>query len=489
MVLFLGCAVLIYDVILFSRVPRAPREPPSPKPALSLILPLPLSAPGFSVLTPDFVQSLSPDSASSAAGRKLSGPRDWKGLGSSARALWGECQGSALYQTRVDVTDFASKCSCPSRKFPCKHVLGLLFMAAEAPSSFNAVEEPVWVSDWLAQRGAKAASKAEPAERKPVDEKAQAKRADARISAITAGITLTERWLHDLVTQGVASVNLDRQLDTAATRLTDAKAGTLAERLRQIALLTEADQDRRVDELGYVQLLIDLWKKRDQLTPAWRAELDGWIGLAEREDDVLASGARVEGQFFVLGASEAQADRLRERRTWLWDQSATGANVGRSYLLLEFLFGAARGVLVPPGAQLSGTLALYSGRAQQRVVLGETTLQTDAQPRAGQRFAESLLAHAAQLARSPFARRTACCVENVTVCRMTKQFYLRDCTGAALPILAKSASAGVNSALLVYLRAGGAPCTIAFSFDGYCAELLGFSESSAAGQFLRWIAL
>ena len=321
-------------------------------------------------------------------------------------------------------------------------------MAADAPTNLSDAQEPDWVSDWLAQRGAKAAAKAEiveqgePSGKKPVDEKAQAKRADARLAAITTGINLTERWLHDLVTQGIAAVNLDRQLETAATRLTDAKAGALAERLRQIAALSEQQQNRRIDELGYVQLLIDLWKKRDQLAPAWRSELDAWIGLSEREEDVLAAGARVEGQFFVLGAIEVETDRLRERRTWLWDQ-----NSSRSYMLLEFLFGTTRGALLPPGTQLSGTLALYSGRAQQRVVLGDTTLQTDVPARAAENFAESLLAHAAQIARSPFVRRSASCVANVTVCKFEKQFYLRDCNGAALPILSNSSNGNINTAL------------------------------------------
>jgi hypothetical protein len=444
------------------------------------------------VLSPDFVQSLSPDSASTAAGRKLSRPGDWQRLGRTARAIWGECQGSALYQTRIDLSDFAAKCSCPSRKFPCKHALGLLFLAAEAPSNLIDVVEPVWVSDWLTQRGANAAAKATPAEKKPVDEKAQIKRSDARRGAIHVGIELTERWLHDLVMQGIASVNLDRQLEHAATRLTDAKAGALAERLRQIAALSDVDQDRRVDELGYVQLIIDLWKKRDQLTPAWRAEVDAWVGVSEREEDVLANGACVEGAFFVLGATEVEKDRLRERRTWLFDQRATDANAGRSYLLLEFLFGTAGAARVPSGAppsgaQLTGALSLYSGRAQQRVALGETTLQSDVQPSALANFAQMLQAHAAQLARSPFVRRSASCVANLTVCCFEKRFFLRDIDGAALPMYNAAGEHGANTALALYLRTGGFARTIGFTFDGYGVELLGFTD--AARDTARWVAL
>ncbi|MDQ3283523.1 MAG: SWIM zinc finger family protein, partial [Acidobacteriota bacterium] len=31
------------------------------------------------------------------------------------------------------LTDLASKCSCPSRKFPCKHAVGLLVLGVQSP--------------------------------------------------------------------------------------------------------------------------------------------------------------------------------------------------------------------------------------------------------------------------------------------------------------------------------------------------------------------
>jgi hypothetical protein len=434
------------------------------------------------MLTADTVQALSPDAASTAAGRKLGSPGHWKNLGQSAQAYWGECQGSALYQTRVDLSDFSSKCTCPSRKFPCKHALGLLFIAAGAPTALPQATEPAWVAEWLAQRAAKATQKAEQSDvaKKPVDEKAQAKRADARIKAITAGIELTEKWLHDLLNQGLANVNVDQQLNQAATRLQDAKAATLAERLRQIAALSERDQARRIDELGYVQWLIDLWKKRDALTPQWRAELDTWIGLNEREEDVLAQGERLEGAFFVLGTQESEADRLRERRTWLLPE-----NGKRSYMLLEFLFANAKGTMLLPGSTIAGQLALYPGRAEQRVVLAHTTVtaaESALRAPALPDFAAALHSHAAQLARSPFARQSAVCVGDVTVCHAHKQFYLRDQHGKALPIAGGSSSPG----LMLYLRSGGASITVGYSFEGSQAQLLGFSEAHSGA---RWIAL
>jgi uncharacterized Zn finger protein len=122
------------------------------------------------------VQALAPDSSSAQAGKKLGTRAPWKGLGQSEQALWGECQGSALYQTQVSLVELASKCSCPSRKFPCKHALGLLFLAASSPDAFPVGSSPEWVAEWFEKRGAaqqKKQARAEAAAAKPVDEVAQ----------------------------------------------------------------------------------------------------------------------------------------------------------------------------------------------------------------------------------------------------------------------------------------------------------------------------
>jgi hypothetical protein len=70
-------------------------------------------------LTPEGVAALAPDAKVAAAGRKLGAPKSWQSSGRSADALWGVCRGSTVYQVRVDLSDLAVKCSCPSRKHPC----------------------------------------------------------------------------------------------------------------------------------------------------------------------------------------------------------------------------------------------------------------------------------------------------------------------------------------------------------------------------------
>src|ERR1700733_4537643 len=132
-------------------------------------------------LTEDQIFALAPDEASKKAGRDLAVPTKWVSKGINELALWGECQGSGNkpYQTQVDLSAIAFKCSCPSRKFPCKHGLGLLLLHARQPGIFAVAESPAWVSDWISKRSEKEEKKTEKVE-KPVDENAQAKRQQAR---------------------------------------------------------------------------------------------------------------------------------------------------------------------------------------------------------------------------------------------------------------------------------------------------------------------
>ena len=104
--------------------------------------------------TTDQVTMMAPDASSAAAGKKLANEKHWKGLGQSMEALWGECQGSALYQVRIDHATLTIQCSCPSRKQPCKHGLGLLMLVATMPTAVPVGEPPEWIVTWLAKRAA-----------------------------------------------------------------------------------------------------------------------------------------------------------------------------------------------------------------------------------------------------------------------------------------------------------------------------------------------
>src|ERR1700691_4430092 len=105
----------------------------------------------------DTVLDLASDESSRRSATGLGRPAPWSGLGVAGDVLWGLCAGSGKnpYQTIVDLSGPAYKCSCPSRKYPCKHALGLLLNWANGsvPEESAAAD---FARAWLADRRARA---------------------------------------------------------------------------------------------------------------------------------------------------------------------------------------------------------------------------------------------------------------------------------------------------------------------------------------------
>jgi len=90
------------------------------------------------------VEQLATDQASLNAAAGLAKPGKWSNIGAShdSALIWGECAGSGAnpYRVMADLRDMRNKCTCPSRKFPCKHVLALWWLNAEAIVAFPDAE-------------------------------------------------------------------------------------------------------------------------------------------------------------------------------------------------------------------------------------------------------------------------------------------------------------------------------------------------------------
>lgn len=76
------------------------------------------------------VAELAPDRASIAAARTVARPSIWQSIGRDDQRVWGQYQGSSLYFVSSRFDGSKTACSCSSFKDPCKHVLGLLLIAA-----------------------------------------------------------------------------------------------------------------------------------------------------------------------------------------------------------------------------------------------------------------------------------------------------------------------------------------------------------------------
>src|SRR5262249_2936487 len=132
-------------------------------------------------------------------------------------------------------------CSCPSRKFPCKHALGLLLLWATGVVA--EAEMPAWVQEWHDSRAARAAktqarreAAASGAEPTPQRTQAAARRAAQRDDRVTAGVAELAQWLDDQVRQGIAGLDKAgyQHFDTVAARLVDAQAPGLAGQVRAL---------------------------------------------------------------------------------------------------------------------------------------------------------------------------------------------------------------------------------------------------------------
>ena len=167
------------------------------------------------LLTEEQILALAPDESSKKAGKDLSVANKWLSRGINEKALWGEFQGSGSkpYQTQVDIINTAFKCSCPSRKFPCKHGLGLLLYYTKNTNSFTEHDPPAWVLEWLNKRNEKSISQVKP--EKPVDEAAQAKRSEAREQSVEEGIDELLLWMKDIVRNGIYSLYREKECSSS----------------------------------------------------------------------------------------------------------------------------------------------------------------------------------------------------------------------------------------------------------------------------------
>jgi hypothetical protein len=397
----------------------------------------------------DRVQALAPDPASQRAGAKLATPAPWSGCGaqSGAGLLWGDCKGSGAKPYQVTVALAADQgrpayaCSCPSRKFPCKHALGLMLLwsAGLVP---EAAEPAPRVRDWLDARrereersearkaaaAEKAAAQGEGGDASAAGKAAEAaqRRAAQRMGRIDAGLDDLELWLCDQVRSGLTGLRAAgyRPIDDLARRLIDAQAGALAARVRNLTYCLNSPEDwpeRTLAEFALLHLLIQGWRNRDALPAPLAATVRRRIGLTTSAAQIVESGEHASGRWLVLGGRDLAADKLVERRVWLQREAD-----GRIAMLLAFAPpGQAFAVALPAGALLEAELAFAPDAAPLRavlvehVVLDQSVESRGAAPQGGT-LDEAAASFAAALAADPWTTAVPVVLDSAAPLRSTR---------------------------------------------------------------------
>lgn len=392
--------------------------------------------------TTDQVLSTAPDSSSAKAGKKLAQTRYWQDTGYNESAIWGLCQGSALYKVSVELASLTSKCSCPSRKFPCKHAIGLLLLAATTPDAIASTDAPDWVASWLKTRAAsqkrretiQAAkeSGAEPSE-------AQIKTAQKRLAQVTKGIETMDLWLEDLVRNGLASVETQPATfwEDQARQMVDAQAPGLAARIQRMAEITNASTnwpEKLLGQLGQLALLSQAFKNIERLDANLQEDVRQLIGWSLQEPEVLAKGERVSDEWLFLGQTiQQRASGQFIQRTWL-----LGNTTKRAALVLQFsIAGTPYKEVHPIGARQQAELVFWPGALAQRALIATRDVSTtpiqDALPghETIEEFFQSIVKERAS---QPWRDRFLCSFKAITPFydTLSGQWWLRDRDGQGL---------------------------------------------------------
>ncbi|MGW4955762.1 SWIM zinc finger family protein [Nonomuraea sp. NPDC004186] len=355
----------------------------------------------------DQVLALAPDAASRSAAQKVAAPGKWSACGTTGTVVYGECEGSGArpYLACVDLTEPAYRCSCPSRKFPCKHALGLLLMWAAdgVPVEQGA---PQWVTEWVearAERAAKEAAKIEEARARKAAEvssgeadggapgggapgggapdggapgdgahgagrsggSSRSGAESVRHGRVAAGLSELERWLDDQVRQGLAGA-AEHEWEGLAKRLIDAQAPGVAGVVSRLVRV-RADDDwpgRLLEEYALIHLLAVAYRRRAELPGALAETVLSRVGFPVPKEEVLA-GAAVRDQWDVLGRRDEEQDRLTSRRVWL-----RGRRSGRAALVLSFApQGQPLDASLVTGTTIEADLTYYPGAAPLRALV------------------------------------------------------------------------------------------------------------------------
>lgn len=439
----------------------------------------------------EHVAALAPGAGQFAAGDEASDARRWSGTGHGGDLLWGTYRGGQAepYDTWVDLgpvrrdgAEPVTRCSCPSRKVPCKHALALLLLwVRRQVAEVGAAGTPAVVEAWAnrhriavgsrtndvaapspvgsdpgidAAVGADSPSASSPPQPSPPEPPGSSAR-DDRVARMASGLGELDRWLHDRVRSGLSDPSLAQYgtWDHLAARLVDAQAGALANRVRRMAGLVGASpgwHGELLAEMAMLHLLARGGLRFAALPDPLADTLAVALGWQVRQADVL-SGVPESDVWDVIGRSDTREDRIVVRRTWL-----RGRTTGRLAMVLSFAaYRQSLDVSMPVGAAFDADVHRYPG-SSMRVLVGERRSDTPVAPATPPPGAD--LVHACRLvgealAAEPWAEHVAVTVR-AALTRSSGRWVLSDDHGAI------ACCAGQRALAAVLCETAGRPANV-----------------------------
>ncbi|MFT3826242.1 MAG: SWIM zinc finger family protein [Chitinophagaceae bacterium] len=387
-------------------------------------------------LTEEQVLAMAPDESSKKSGKELSNPAKWVSKGVNEIALWGECQGSGSkpYQTQVDLANIAFKCSCPSRKFPCKHGLGLLLLFARQKNDFTTSEMPAWVADWISKRSEKQEKQTEKKE-KPVDEAAQAKRQQSRQLKVADGIEELLLWIKDIVRNGLLTIpeKQSSYFENMSRRMVDAQAPGLANMIKTLGetnFYRESWQSEFLDELLRIYLVATGFKNIETLPEDLQQDIRSYIGFTQSQDE-LKEQPGITDTWLVLSKQTTEEDTFTVERNWLY-----GVASNQYALVLQFLIrGQGAQYALLPGLCIDAELVFFPSALPLRALIKNQTSSGDQrQYKVFSDWQQVLETETGFGSLLPFRNERPYIIEHLTPVQYNQQWWLQDASNQLIRI-------------------------------------------------------
>lgn len=259
--------------------------------------------------------------------------------------IFGECQGSGKEPYRCSC-DFARadapthRCSCPSRQFPCKHCIGLMYAYAQGKKFTKAPvpEDLLTKREKMQVRAEK--KKADADKPRQVNKGALAKKIEAQLD----GMDVLARLTQDLVRLGIGNMNakLAREIEEQAKQLGNAYLPGAQAALHNYTKLFAGDDGRftdgsstqreqiyseALDQLGRLTTLVkqgrDYLQKQladPELKPETQTGIAAWLGHAWQLRDLKDAGLVESDAELVQLAFNSHDDVARQEYvdTGIW---------------------------------------------------------------------------------------------------------------------------------------------------------------------------
>ncbi len=262
----------------------------------------------------------------------------------------------------------------------------------------------------------------------------------SRINEMKSGAQELERWLVDLMQQGLVSIEQDQERfwEEIARRMVNTKLDGLAKRIR--TLKTPMDnqsewQERVLREVSRLYLIARGIQQLDQQTAAQQYELLR-IGGARINKEALLQEKGVSDTWLIIAQEFGHEEQLNYRRCWLYGEKSR-----QLALVLDFLWNSTN--FFPEyefGALYKGEVIYYPGATPRRAFFKDPApFKGTFQGKGGMNTLTGLTRSFSQkLQQNPWLESLPCLLNDINVRYTHGQFLIADIHSNSLPIRNRS---------------------------------------------------